>query len=82
MGCRPRGPGTEPRRHPIRSAETEFHLQVKLSAQELTVNELVEALERPDGDLFASLLEAVGWSHLEALREVVVITLGILLPSD
>ena len=43
----------------MRSAETELHLQVKLLASEASVNGLVEALDRLEGELFATLAEAL-----------------------
>ena len=52
----------------MRSAETELHLQVKLSASEATVNGLVEALDRLEGELFATLVEALQRRHLDAVR--------------
>lgn len=52
----------------MRSAETELHLQINLSASELTVNGLVEALDRLEAELVASLLDAVQIEHLEAVR--------------
>ena len=52
----------------MRLAETELHLRVNLSGSELTVNGLVEVLDRLEGELIASLLDAVQVEHLEAVR--------------
>lgn len=52
----------------MRSAEAELHLTINLSASELTINGLVEALEELEGELFGSLLEAVQQRHLAAVR--------------
>lgn len=52
----------------MRSAEAELHLQVKLSASEATVNGLVEALDRLEGELFATLAEALQRRQLAAVR--------------
>lgn len=52
----------------MRSAETELHLQINLSAADLEINGLVEALGRLEEELFARLLEAVQRKHLSAVR--------------
>lgn len=52
----------------MRSAEAELHLQINVSASELSINALVEALDRLEGELFASLVDVLQQRHLEAVR--------------
>lgn len=52
----------------MRSAEAELHLEINVSASELSINALVETLDQLEGELFASLLDVLQQRHLEAVR--------------